>query len=381
MFDEKTFLQEFAPVFADIIRNNQCTNTHVNEWLVSVSSVDHLFSEYLTIYASNVMYNSLWLTFLSLSRISTLNSIIQKHLTTVLIRNISSVSLDSFKGYINSAKDRVKLLTGENRARFVEIFEQVYDAFISKEIRNLSKYKERDIQELMNIDQSLVSPERRGKPMNSAIIQQLLFRIDPPALDIPKKLMRLFKNISDYSNTILRNSEPEQFIGDENLKDWTIAIPQVWLQIDENTYEYLCNNHQNNKWTIYIWSRIVNLSVLKVTKDNSTLVQLNDWLRTVRHEKYNSDDILTIIVVQNLFEVLIIHTNNIISLPNIELIVRFVIAMKDQHEERINVQKINSFINKGNVELKAILHLKGRKLKTLVFLCFTLSIFSHACFI
>ena len=364
--DDQAFFDQFATVFDDILRNNQFNISQVNEFLVTLSSIEHLFSTYLTMYASNVLYNQLWLTFLSLSRISDMNSIIQKHLTVVLTRNILSVSFSSFRDYMDAAKTRVQTLREPNRTRFVEIFEKIYDAFIAKEIRNLSKYSERQIRELMNVDPELLPIDRRGKPTNSAIIQQILFRNDQTVVDISQKLKRLFQNISEYSNTILKNSEPAQIIGDETLKDFTIVIPQMWLKIDQDTYRYLCNYHNNNKWTIYIWSKIVNLSVLKVTRDNvsATLEQLDNWMRTVRHDKYNADDILTIIFVQNLFEFLITkNIKSVVSLPNIELIVRFIIGMKDQHGNMVNAKEIDSFIRRGSDELKSILALKGKREK------------------
>lgn len=360
--NEMIFFQQFQPIFEDGVAKQLYKSAQINELLILLSTAEQLFSEYLTIYATNVMYDQLWATFLSLSRTSDLNLVIRKYLSTVLIKNISSVSFYSFKQYIDSAKGCVDGLFVANKAKFLDIFEQFYDAFVAKEMRNLARYKEHEIKALMNIDPSLLPVERRRKPANSLIIQQLIFRIDPPTLDTPQKLIRLFRNIAEYSNTILRNSEPSQIIDIESLKDFTIGIPQIWLKLDENTYRSLCNYHQNNPWTIYIWSHIVNLSVVKVGKDNlnTTLVQLNDWMKTVHHDVYNPNDILTIIFVKNLFEFLIIkYTKYIVSLPNIELIVKFVISMKDQHPDKINAKQVDEFIQNGCRELEAILQLKG----------------------
>jgi hypothetical protein len=136
----------------------------------------------------------------------------------------------------------------------------------------------------------------------------------------------------------------------------------MWIQIDQDIYKYLCNNHQNNPWTIYVWSRVIQLSLLKTVKENlnMTLFKLNEWMKIVKHDVYQPNDVLTIIFVKNLFELIIVkYTNMILVLPNIETIIKFVIAIKEQQPNNINTTQVEDFIRHGLQELEHILRLKG----------------------
>jgi hypothetical protein len=249
----------------------------------------------------------------------------------------------------------------QTRPYFVEIFEQIYDAFVLKEIQ--TRLNEKDLKELLNIDSSLISPNHIYRTPISSVIQQLLFKIDPSILNTAEKIKRLFQNLKNFDENICKDNNPVNIIEDEWLKDFIIIIPQIWIKLDQDTYGYLCNNHQNNQWIIYVWSRIVHLSLLKTVKDNPnlTLVKLNEWMKNVKHDIYNPNDILTIIFVKNLFEVIIIkHMKSMLLLPNIETIIKYVISIRERQPNDIDARQVDDFIRNACQELENILQLKSK---------------------
>jgi len=365
-FNDVTFFKNFQPIFDHGLKVQRYEMRHISELLVLLSSHDQLFYEYLSIYSLSAGNDGLWQMYLHLSRISDLNVAMRKHLSTILSKRISTVSFGIFQLHIKSAKECLKQINAKNRPYFIEIFEQIYNAFVLKEIPDkgyLTPLAEMNLKELLNIDSSLIPIDRIDIPPKSLIIQQLLFKIDSSILNTAEKIKRLFQKIKNFDENICKNNHPVGIIKDDWLEDFIIIIPQVWIKLDQEVYKYLCNNHQNNPWTIYVWSRIVHLSLLKTVKDNPnmTVLKLNEWMKNVKHDVYNSNDILTIIFVKNLFELIIVkYMKSILLLPNIETIIKFIISIKERQPDVINVKQVDDFIRNGCQELEYILQLKGK---------------------
>jgi hypothetical protein len=290
----------------------------------------------------------------------------KKHLSTVLSKQISTVPSGTFQQYARSAKECFnKISSLQVRANFVEIFEQVYDTFVLKVIQskgNTNQSTERTLKELFNVCSPLLSKNHIKKPSNLLVLQQLLFKTDPYITNTNEKIKRLFQNVKDFDENMCRNNNPVGIIQDEWLNDFIIVIPQGWKRLDQDTYRYLCNSSQQNRWIIHIWSKIVYFSLLKTINDNlnKTLPQLNEWMKCVKHDVYSPDDILTIIFVKYLFELIIVkYTKSIVLLPNIETIIRFVISIKEKQPNLIDAGQFDDFIQNGCQELELILQLKG----------------------
>jgi hypothetical protein len=293
--------------------------------------------------------------FLNLNRSINFNEIMIKHLGAILTKRLLTVSSGIFQQYINEAKEHLKKLGEKNRSQFIEIFGPIYDSFILKEMQTKgysTRLIDKNFEKLLNFT----------RPSNLLVIQQLLFKSDSLKTNSIQRIQRLFQNLKDFDENICQNKNPIGIIEDEWLKDFLIIIPQMWIQIDQDIYKYLCNNHQNNPWTIYVWSRVIQLSLLKTVKENlnMTLFKLNEWMKIVKHDVYQPNDVLTIIFVKNLFELIIVkYTNMILVLPNIETIIKFVIAIKEQQPNNINTTQVEDFIRHGLQELEHILRLKG----------------------
>jgi hypothetical protein len=365
-FNEITFYKDFQSIFDNGLKVQRYEIKHITELLITLSSYDTLFYEYLSIYSLTANYDDLWKMYLNLSKISDLNLTMRKHLGTILSKRISTVPFGTFQQCVKSATECSKTLNSKIRLCFVEIFEQIYDAFVLSQIQDKgysNRLTEENLKKLLYIDPSLCSMNDIIRPPKLMIIQQLLFKTDHSILNSANRIKRLFENIKDFDENICRKNNPVNIIEDEWLKDFIITIPQIWIKLDEDIYRYLCNNHQHNQWTIYIWSRIVHLSLLKTVKDNPnmTVLKLNEWMNDVKHDVYNPNDILTIIFVKNLFEVVIVkHTKSMLLLPNIETIIKFVISIKERQPDAIDTKQVDDFIRKGCQELEHILQLKGK---------------------
>ena len=364
--DMVSFYKDFQPIFDNDIKTGRFQEQHIREFLLTLSLYDDLFLEYLTIYSSNVPFDNLWQLFLDLNRISTLNGTMKKHLSAILTKRVSAISLATFRQCVTSAKEHSTKINRESRPHFLEVFERIYDAFIlseSQKKRSVNPLTDRQFKELLNVDASLIPIDHFTRPSNLLVIHQLLFRSDPSAPDFIHKIQRLFSNLEEFNANICQNQNPTDIIEDEWLTDFLPVIPQTWIKLDQNAYKYLCNHHQNNRWTIYVWSRIIQLTLTKNVQEsvNPTLVKLNDWMKIVGHDVFQPNDILTILFVKNLFEMFIVkYIKLIVLLPNIETIINFVMAIKEKQPTRISGKDVDEFVQRSRQELDQIFRLKGK---------------------
>jgi hypothetical protein len=105
------------------------------------------------------------------------------------------------------------------------------------------------------------------------------------------------------------------------------------------------------------------LSLLQAKYDNpyEMLLKLNEWLKSVRHDKYDVKDILTIIFVINLFDIVIVkYMKSLLSLPNIGSIVHILLCAAKENIPQINMKHVNDFIQNGQQSIQDILLLKGK---------------------
>ena len=91
------------------------------------------------------------------------------------------------------------------------------------------------------------------------------------------------------------------------------------------------------------------------------LWKMNNWMKSVKHNVYNINDTLTIILVINLFELLIAtYAKSILSLPNIEEIITFVFHCRKEQMYEFDVKQVDEFIRKGQKAVQQILLLQSK---------------------
>jgi len=360
------FFDLFQPVFIKGIKDKRYETEHISKLFKILSKTDQVFFKYISIYSSNVNNDDLWNMFVHLCTISDINDVIKKHLTAILINRISTVSIETFSRYTQSTRRSLTEIKPEFRSCFIEIFEKIYDSLITTQIED-PQYSYRliqtDLKELLNIGLLLTSTHSIKRPSCLLLIREILFKIDNRVKNTAEKFKHLFQNLNSFDENLCKNHDPVEIIEDEWLKDFLITNSQIWLKLDQDTYNYLCHYHKNNRWIIYTWTRIIHLSLLKLNNENpyDTLLKLNEWMKNVKHDIYDPTDLLTIIFVTEVFELIITkHTKSILLLPNIEIIMNFIFSINQNQSYKIDTAQVDFIIRNGREILQEILQLKGK---------------------
>jgi hypothetical protein len=360
------FFDQFLPLFIKGIKEKRYEIRHVSELLKQFSVNDYLFDKYISNYSSHINLDDLWNMFLHLCIISEITEIIKKYLTPILTRRISIVSIETFNRYTQSARECLTEIKSEYRSNFIEIFEQIYDALVITQIQD-PKYSYRltrtDFNDLFKIGLQLTSTHHIKRPSCLLLLRELLFKIDIRVKNTAEKIKYLFQNFHTFDENLCNTQDPAEIIEDEWLKDFLITNSQIWLKLDHETYKYLCSYHKNNRWIIYIWTRIVHLSLLKLINENinDSLSRLNEWMKNIKHDIYHSEDHLTMIFVIKLFELVIIkHTKSILFISNIEIILNWIFSIRIDQPKKIDTAQVDFITRNGRDKLVEILQLKGK---------------------
>ena len=364
------FLELFQEVFNKGIKDKLYEIEHISQLFKKLITNEHFFSKYFLNYYPDANNDDLWTIFLDLSTVNDKNDIIKKYFTPILIKRISIISIETFHQYIQSARECFDKLKSEFRQRFIEIFEKIYDSFIIKQIPNpqyLYRFKQTDFKELLKIGLLLTSTNNLKRSSCLILIREILFKIDSRIKSSGQKLKYLFENFDTLDENLYINTNPSEIIEDEWLKDFIINNLENWLTLDYDIYQYLCNHHQNNTWIIYIWTRIIHLSILKLINNNSNdiLLKLNQWMKNIKHEIYDSKDILTIIFISKLFDIIIIkYIKSILLLPDIEILMNFILLIRMNQPNKIDAGQVDVMTQNSKEIIQEILLLKSKFVKT-----------------
>ncbi|CAF4093488.1 unnamed protein product [Rotaria sp. Silwood2] len=364
--DDNVFFEQFQWIFSNGIKNQWYQMKDISELFTWLRSQDQLFGQYFSHYAFNVNIDDLWNMFLQLCRIKAINNVNQKHVMAILNEKIPLTSVDTFHRYTKLAKTYLVETEPESRSFFIELFEKIFDAYIIKRIdysQYLYRFSRTNYKDLLQVGLEMSLTNRLERPSCLFLFRKILCEIESYHKTNAQKLMALFENLKNFDEKLCQKYAAEKIIDDEWLKDFLIINLQIWLKLDQETYKYLCENHQNNPWAIYIWSRILHLSLSNMLNNNHAdiLFKINDWMKKVKHHIYNPTDIFTIILVNKLFElVLIKYSKSILLLPNIDIIMNFIISMRENTSRRIDVQQINNFISNGLENVYEVFHLKSK---------------------
>ena len=223
---------------------------------------------------------------------------------------------------------------------------------------------------LLNIGLKFSSTKVLQKPACKSLIHRILVDVPNQDQSPSQKLITLFTNSQILAGDYFDHNDPKNSIADSWLKGFCINHISMWTRVDSTTYQTLCNTHQNNRWTLYIWSRIMHISLQNLSNNNSTelLSILNDWMKDIGHETYDQNDILTIIFVNKLFDLFLSrHTRSILSLPLIDAIMNFVIGISNEPTTEEVPESINAFLANGRQILEEVLQLQSMFISHLIF--------------
>jgi hypothetical protein len=364
--NQKTFFQQFQNAFDNGMKKQLYKHSHIVP-LFRVLSVkdEHLFATYVRIFSLNVSDDQLWEMFLYLSKTIGLNENMSKYFSLILTERTQNILVKDLKRYCNLAKTCLEETKNENRLNFLKVLEMVFHSFFNKQLNDDQhpyRFTPLDLKEFLNITLELSSTHSLQQPTCLVIIRHIFFKLDKSKYYQSRKIRYLFERLNNFDKSLCEKNDPAGIVQDEWLTDYIYHGSLGWKLISRDDYQSLCDSHFNNRWAIYIWSRIVHLSFirLKTTKLNEVLGQLNEWMNTVKHDIYVRNDILTTIFVKSIFEIIIIkYIKSVLSLQNIGSILRYILRAKDDQPCLIDTKQVNDFIQNVQYSLKAVFLLNG----------------------
>ncbi|CAF2053256.1 unnamed protein product, partial [Rotaria magnacalcarata] len=365
-FKTEEFFDQYRTLFERGIKEKFYCFSHIGDLFTIIGRHDRVFDVYFTIYANSVDLDDLWTMFMYLSTKSELNDIIQKHLISKLSIRTAGAPIDSFLRYTKFATECMTKIKHEYHPRFLRIFENIFEGFINHQLtdeRYSYRFSESNFKEFLKISLEMSTSHDLQQLSCLLIIRRLIFQNDNRLLKIADKTKGLFNKINDFDPDLCENNDPADIIQDEWLQDYLLVIPEDFLRyFNENVYNYLCNNHLNNRWTLYIWRRLIYLSILKSKAENTNeiLLKMNEWMHMVKHDSYNINDTLTIILIINLFELVIVKCiKSVLSLPKINIIMDFLFNTRKEQLHLMDNKQVDEFIQDAEKLIQQILLLQG----------------------
>ena len=363
------FLDQFRPIFERRIKLKQYRMLHVADLLVHISRRERIFYEYFSMYAANIDTEKLWSIFVYICEKAELSEIIQHHLVSRLANRIAVVSIDTFLQYTKLIEKWLDKKASDRRSSILKMYIAIFNAFIEKQLLDEQysyRYYPANLKEFLGIIIKVSSnpAEALQQPSSLLIIQRLLFKNNERRANVGEQLKALFQTVADFDQGLTGNQDPVVVIDDRWLESYLLAIPQDFVsRISGEIYRSLYENPKNNHWTIYIWNRLLRLSFLKASQDNTngTLSKLNTWMHLVKHDVYDPADLLTISFVVNLFELILFkQIKSILSLPKIDSIMNFVLALQDRDIFDLEKKHVHQFMQDAHKAIQTVLRLQGK---------------------
>ncbi|CAF3741298.1 unnamed protein product [Rotaria socialis] len=365
-FDYKEFYGRFLSIFGEGIRKPSCNQSKISQLFRILSTEEDLFPTYLSTYASGVSPDHLWELFLNLSMNGDINEIMQTHLSSILTQSMQNAPIATFKHYCVSAECCLQKIKDENYQIFVGIFDKVLHGFLNKQLNDQQYsyyFTDYILKEFLNIALKLSPAHSLQHPSCLLIIRHLLFKLDNYGIEISEKIKRLFARLCNLDKSLFQAVDPASIIKDEWFIDYIFHIPQDWFMLSRYDYDGLIFASQNNSWSLYIWSRLIQLSLSKVGVDkwNETVVQLNQWMINVERDKYTANNTLTTIVVKTAFDMAISkNSKSVLFAPNIGSMLKYILDAKQNNDKLIDIKQVDDFIQKVNESIKDILSLNSK---------------------
>ena len=360
------FVIRFQPLFELYVKAKRFYMEDIIEFFQRICKLELSLRKYLSLYALNTVTSDLWEMFVRLSKIDNLRSISQEEFTPVLIDKVSSFIAPSFEKYALSFKAANVEMPVESRAGFTKIFQKIFDAFVIKQMQlpaSVYGLTPTDCKKFLQFGLEISSVELQQNTTCLRLLRRLICETESYQRSLPDKLQALFRNLDALDGNLRQTHISDQLIDDEWLTDFLIVNTQNWLKLDEDTYGHLCRHYKNDPWAIYVWSRIMHLSLTKLANENpyDILVQLNDWMKRVHHHTFDPEDTFTLIFVGKLFDLIITKLPRALSsLPKIDAITNVLLPLRDDHTGIVNVVELNNFIKTAQGVIVEILHFKSK---------------------
>ena len=358
---QEDFFKQYQIIFETCLKEQWYTFPQMGEFLSNIARHDRIFNNYFSIYADTIDLNNLWKIFIHLYINTELNG---KYLVSKLAHRTINASINDFLRYAKFSREAITQMKETSRSQFLTIFENIFDVFIEKQL-NEDQLTDSELKELLKMSLEMLPTQNLQQPSCLLIIRRLLFQEEIQQLRIAEKIKDLFTKLNDFDRHLCENNDPMSIIQDQWLQNHLLAIPEdLTYRINRDDYQYLCHHHRNNRWTIYIWRKLIQLSILKSTKienTNHTLFKINDWMNLVKHNIYDLNDTLTNIFVICLFETIIIkNIKSVLSLPNIPLIIDFILHLRQDQLYTLDIRLVDQFIQNGKEAIRQILTLQGK---------------------
>lgn len=359
------FFEKFLPIFRSGISRGSFNSQDIVEIWYLAKGYDGLNQQYFETLADKGTLELIFGVMLLFCKQNPVNQNLEKFFIKSLSDKIKTMRLNDFQRWIETANQSIMEVNEELRKPLVRALVEVLDTFMSTKLPTIysNPFERREYISLLNICMKFPSTEYFNKDSFKHLIHKIVIKIEGYHKNIPEKLKILFENIRVLPERFCNECDPKQIIEDTWLKDFFLNNIAIWSQVDKFTYRHLCENHQKNRWTIYIWSRIMHNSLINLSNASvvDVLTKLNDWMITIGHQEYRADDVLTIIFVQELFEIIMSkYSTSILSLPSIDAIIKFSIGIHEQVSESEREGSIKDFLQNGIEILKEILQLKSK---------------------
>ncbi|CAF2672999.1 unnamed protein product [Rotaria sp. Silwood2] len=289
-----------------------------------------------------------------------------KHFGLILTQKIDNTPLKTLTNYYHCVNRCLQHIKDESHERFLTLLEAVLHAFLYKQLNKTQyshQFKESDLKEFLNIALELSSTCDLKHQSCLRIIQHLLFKLENNAITKPTKIKYLFERVNNLDDNLCEKNDPASIIQDEWLNEYIFHMPQDWSMLSEYDYQVLNKIHSNNRWSIYIWSKLISLSLSKteVDKWKETLAELNEWMIIVKHDIYDPNDTLTIIFVKNIFDIVISkHTKSLLSVWNIGTILNYILCGRQSNHNLLNTKQVDDFIQNVHHSMQDILSLNSK---------------------
>lgn len=361
-FDE--FLNYFLPIFKKDVKNKSYKTIHAGDFLNILGPRERYFAEYLSAYSACVDSDTVWRLFLYICQISELNEIIQKHLLLKVNERISSINRTKFFDFAELADKTMEQMKEEKRLLFRKVYMAIFNTFITQQLtdeRHRCLYDELDFKKLLKtlFRYSSSMKDASKEPSFSMIIQNMLFLSDKDDSNSKEKLRNLVRKLNGLDKEILGSIDPKDVIR----HDWIqgsllLNDPQDFVnKLDTDFYRDLCEKSERNPWVMYTGDQIFLLSFMKPAFANvkEVLSKLNEWMKVVKHDRYDENDRFTIILINHLFNQVISRRAKLIwSLPKIDNIMDFILSLRKQNDE------VDRFIQQVEQSIKNVLKLQGK---------------------
>ncbi|CAF1183994.1 unnamed protein product [Didymodactylos carnosus] len=351
----------FWPLFEKGVKTGQVQydNNDIVLLLNHISRDDGLFIQYCTIYYENAQIEDGWNVFLQLCE-TDLKESSRRYLALEVNKKIQNIHLEKFNTLMRLAVQRLKVIENEKtRTTFTMLLETVFTSYAKQITRDYSEYKYKEL--LTTAVQ--ISSNMIERPCCLLLIEGLVKACSGMNAELPNisKIERLFRVLRELDD-ILKDFEPSAIIKDEWFSGFILTMSNGYSKISRPLYQTLCEN-KKNRWILYIWTRLIQLSLTKYQPDNNeqTLHAMNQWLIDVRHQKYDPDALFTVILVTYLFNTATTFMKPL-SLPNIEHISNYISDFIKQKQLiiKLDTSNIYQFVRDGQRAIRDILALKGK---------------------